>query len=135
MFLNFTDTEFSWKFDNNEYTFAPKQQVYMEDFKAEHFAKHLVDREMNRLGKMLNDGTRAALIAKALPTASVAAPVEPIIEPEDEPSEEKMIEKIEEPKAEGKKRFCDKCDSKGRFHKTGCPMREKKEVEFEGSNN
>lgn len=48
-FKNFSEEDFSHKFDSIPYTFKAGQEMYIEDFKAEHFAKHLVDREMNKL--------------------------------------------------------------------------------------
>ena len=49
-FKNFTDRDFSWKYDGIEYTFGAGQETYLEDFKAKHFAKHLIDRELTVLG-------------------------------------------------------------------------------------
>lgn len=48
-FKNFSAEDFSWKFDGVDYSFKAGQELYLEADKAEHFAKHLVDREMNRL--------------------------------------------------------------------------------------
>ena len=38
----------------------------MEDWKADHFAKHLVDRELLMGGKMVNHSTRAELLKKCI---------------------------------------------------------------------
>ncbi len=48
-FKNFTDRDFTWSFDSIPYTFKAGESIYLEDFKAKHFAKHLVDRELDRL--------------------------------------------------------------------------------------
>lgn len=50
-FTNWTDEDFSWKFDGVLYTFRAGETMFMESDKAEHFAKHLVDREMNRMNQ------------------------------------------------------------------------------------
>lgn len=48
-FKNWTSEDFTWSFDKVPYTFKAGDSMYLEDFKAKHFAKHLADREMNRL--------------------------------------------------------------------------------------
>mgnify|MGYP001564388943 CR=1 FL=1 len=76
-FKNFTDTEFSWKFDGIEHTFPAGMEIFLEDFKADHFAKHLVDREMNRLGLRTNDvKKREEITAKCFPTDEIVTPLE-----------------------------------------------------------
>jgi len=47
-FKNFSNEDFTWKYDGVPFTFKVGEEMYLEDFKADHFAKHLVDREMNR---------------------------------------------------------------------------------------
>lgn len=76
-FYNFTDSEFKWKYDGIEYTFPPKSTVYLEDYKADHFTKHLVDQEMNRLQIVTNNLTeRARLEALCTPAAEPVTPAE-----------------------------------------------------------
>lgn len=76
-FKNFTDEEFSWKHDGVPYTFAPGQEIFLEDFKAEHFAKHLVDREINKTGKRTDYlPLRQELTAKCFPSDEVVTPLE-----------------------------------------------------------
>ena len=78
-FKNFTGEDFSWKFDGIEYNFKAGQEVYMEEFKARFFAKHLIDRELNRLGKLTNDQTEIKrLMGSALPTDEVVTADEAI---------------------------------------------------------
>lgn len=78
-FKNFTDADFSWKFDGVDYTFKPGQETYLEDFKAEHFAKHLVDREMNKLGIVTNNQSeRAKLTVQCFPPEEPITPAEMI---------------------------------------------------------
>lgn len=53
-FKNFSKEDFMCKYDSLPYTFKAGQEMYVEDFKAEHFAKHLVDREMNKTNTPTN---------------------------------------------------------------------------------
>lgn len=48
MFCNFTSEEFVGWWDGKSKKFAPGQQVYMPDYLAQHFAKHLTNRELLR---------------------------------------------------------------------------------------
>lgn len=48
LFTNFTDNEFVGYWDGKAKKFAPGQQVYMPDYLARHFAKHLANRELLR---------------------------------------------------------------------------------------
>ena len=70
VFTNFSDETFVCSWDGTPYTFAPGQAMMVEDWKAYHFAKHLANREMQKLDKnsmFLQDPRRNTLIAKALP--------------------------------------------------------------------
>lgn len=76
-FKNFTNEDFAWKFDGVEYNFPAGQETFMEDFKAHHFAKHLVDRELNKVNIRTNDlGERAKLEAQCFPSDEVVTPAE-----------------------------------------------------------
>lgn len=126
MFTNWTSEDFTWTWNSVPYTFKKGQPIYLEDYLAKHFAKHLVDRELFRQDKQINDGSRDALLAKCIQ--------------DDESSEEVAPEKIamevlNKNMNESKKApFCADCDSKGVKHKKGCPSLTKKEPEevFEG---
>ena len=68
-FKNFTDTDFTWKFDGIPHEFKAGMEIFLESGKAEHFTKHLVDREMNRLNLITsNVRERARLTAMCYPT-------------------------------------------------------------------
>lgn len=75
-FKNFTTQAFTWKFDGVPYTFEAGQEIFLEDFKAEHFCKHLVDAELNRQGKPTNDPSRKTLEAQCFPVAEPVSAVE-----------------------------------------------------------
>jgi uncharacterized membrane protein len=140
LFFNFSDTEFTHSYDGVPYTFKPFQQVYLEDFKAHHFAKHLVDRELQRCKKLVTDGERQSLLSKAIPSGAREDLAEPVVEAELSPPAKpelklppvveiaKPITEMvaEEPATEPKKkRFCEFCDSKARFHKKDCKRPDK----------
>lgn len=75
-FHNFSNEDFTWKFDGIEYTFKAGQTMFLEDFKVVHFTKHLVDREMNRAKLPTNHQTRTTFEAKCVPSDEVVTPRE-----------------------------------------------------------
>jgi porphobilinogen deaminase len=80
-FCNFTDEDFTWKFDGIVYTFAAGQTIFLEDFKADHFAKHLIDRELNKKGLDTNfTAEREALRALIIPAQTPITPLEALQE-------------------------------------------------------
>lgn len=89
-FRNFTDREFTWTFDSIPYTFKAGETIYMEEFKAKHFAKHLVDREMNILNIPTNMQVKRDELEKKCFTQEEAVSVSEALN-------------IEETKKEGKK--------------------------------
>lgn len=104
-FKNFTDRDFTWSFDSIPYTFKAGETIYLEDFKAKHFAKHLVDRELN-LTKPSPTPTnnltaRKSLEAQCFPSDEVVTPSEALninekIKAENKLKEVKKEEKVEE---------------------------------------
>lgn len=108
-FKNFSDKDFSWKFDGIEHEFPAGMEIFLEDFKGDHFAKHLVNREMDRMRLRTSDiKRREELIAKCFPTDEVVTPLEALNlnkkadvhvekekEIEFEDLREKKIEKVE----------------------------------------
>lgn len=75
-FFNFTDKPFSHTWDSVPYEFDPMQSYMMEDWKAEHFAKHLVNHVLNLSGKSVADQSRESLLRKALPKSDRIVEVE-----------------------------------------------------------
>ena len=76
-FKNFTEQIFVWKWDGIEHTFLAGMEIFLEDYKADHFAKHLVDQEMNRLHLLTNNALqREQLTALCFPTDEVVTPIE-----------------------------------------------------------
>lgn len=54
LFTNFTDQEFIGYWDGKGKRFAPGMSLFMPDYLAKHFAKHLVNRELLRTDKKGN---------------------------------------------------------------------------------
>lgn len=108
-FKNFTDDVFVWDWDKVSYTFLPRTETYMEDFKARHFAKHLVDRELNKRGQLTNYiPARNELLALALPEDEVEVSMEQAVDIEARKAvtpKKKVVEEEEFPelKKKGKK--------------------------------
>lgn len=50
LFYNFSDYPFTGRWGGEDETFAPKEKRYMPAFLAQHFAKHLTNRELHRRG-------------------------------------------------------------------------------------
>ena len=81
VFKNFMNEEFECSWDGVTYKFAPGKEMYVEDWKATHFAKHLVDKaiytakgskELILTDKVLRD----KLLAQALPGGESVTPDE-----------------------------------------------------------
>ena len=51
LFTNFTDQEFIGYWDGKAKKFTPGQSIWMPDYLAKHFAKHLVNKELVRINK------------------------------------------------------------------------------------
>jgi len=141
-FTNFSNETFTHAWDKQEYTFQPGQTIYLQDYLAKHFAKHLIDRELNKIDKRTNDQlSRQAMMSKCFGNASDAmsalkAETEAINLNQEEP---KIEEKVAEPVEVKDEKFCDSCDSKGVRHLKACPKSresladaEVKEESFEG---
>jgi len=76
-FKNFTDRDFIWSFDSIPYPFKAGQTIYLEEFKAKHFAKHLVDRELNLMGIPTNNKSEREKLEKlCFPSDEVVTPLE-----------------------------------------------------------
>jgi len=50
LFVNFSNEAFTGYWDGVAYPFAPAAQMYLEEWKARHFAKHLANRELLKDG-------------------------------------------------------------------------------------
>jgi len=66
LFHNWSDEDFIHAWDSVDFTFEKGTKVYLEPWKAEHFAKHFVDREMMRENISIDDQSREEFIKKTL---------------------------------------------------------------------
>ncbi len=79
LFTNWTNEDFIGEWDSVKYPIKAGQSMYMEDWKAANFAKHLTDRELNKLDMPTNHGDRDKFVAKcyeAAPAISVGTKAE-----------------------------------------------------------
>jgi hypothetical protein len=97
LFKNFTDQEFVCSWDSVPYRFPAGKEMYVEDWKAQHFAKHLVDRVMNQKGMITtNMNERTPLLKLAMPDEEAITNDEAIdIEARKEVAEKKTVKKTE----------------------------------------
>lgn len=78
-FKNFTNESFSWKWNGIEHSFPSGMEIFLEADKALHFAKHLIDRELNRTNTPTNNlSERARLEKLCFPTDEVVSSEEAI---------------------------------------------------------
>lgn len=96
-FKNWTDEDFKWKWDGVEYAFPAGQETFLEDFKADHFASHLVDREMNKMNNgrgepLSNLVVRNRLLAQCFPLVEAVTPAEALNLNEEVKTKKKKVE-------------------------------------------
>ena len=106
LFTNWTNEDFSYTWDKEPYNFPKGSSIMLQDYLANHFAKHLIDRELNKQGIPTNHFSRQEMLQKCfgeIITANTSAQLETDI----------LNKKAET--------FCDSCDSKGVRHKKECP--------------
>lgn len=128
LFTNWTNEDFTHSWDGEPYTFLAGTSTLLPQYLAEHFAKHLTDRELQKKGFTVNHFSRPEYLAKTL-SEGIEAPSPTKME-----IEILNRQNVEAVVVEEKKFFCDSCDSKGVRHKKECPKNKKVEEEeaFEG---
>ena len=52
-FTNFSDEDFSWKWNGVNYNFPAGETIMLQEYLVEHFAKHLIDRELHKANELL----------------------------------------------------------------------------------
>jgi hypothetical protein len=128
LFLNWTGEDFSHTWGGVEYTFKAGQTMYLEEGLAVHFAKHLANREINKVGKLMNDPLVKVFMERCYGTE--------FLEAKDEESLKTQLSNTgtgeeEKPKITTAK-FCEFCDAVGPIkHKKVCPTQIKKDVPAE----
>lgn len=120
MFLNWTNQDFSHKWDNVSYTFKAGESTYLQDYLADHFAKHLAQREINRAKLLMTDRKYQEFYNKCFSGQSIEAE-----------SELKLNMKVEETKENTvKPEVAEEVESIKK--KPGRPKKIKPEDEFAG---
>ena len=120
------------KYDNRPYCFPPGSEMYMDEDKALTFAKHLANRELFKISEknIVAENERDRRDRQGL-----VSQMSPDMDDIDSFPKFKEFfyqafiieeEMVEQPKdaVSAEKRFCEFCDSKGHFHKKGCPVLE-----------
>ena len=79
VFYNWTDEDFTWKWNNEPFFFKAKTETPFFNIPSKlqvslrsHFAKHLVDRELTKMNKMMEDPLRAEMEARCNGKVEVA---------------------------------------------------------------
>jgi hypothetical protein len=129
LFKNWSDEDFSYPFDKCLYEFKAGTSTMLPSHLAEHFAKHLVDREMNKMGLVTDAPQRNELLSRCFTEGEVFNNEEQFTiaklnsdkgtsEIKEFTAEIKEEEVKEKPVKKGF--FCEECGSKGFFHKKSC---------------
>lgn len=112
VFKNFTDEEFVCSWDSVPYRFPPGKEMYVEDWKAIHFAKHLVDKVMNKKRMITSNMVeRNKFLVQALPEAEIISADEAL----DKNAREEVAEKEKEIKKEVKTKKASKVVTEEEF--------------------
>jgi hypothetical protein len=138
VFFNWSDEDFTWTWDKKPWDFAAGSKVYIQDYLANHFAKHLVDRELLKHGKNTDyekvgdNWSRTVLLKKTIISAEgqdIPSKERQEMELLNQKStqlspEENLVKAIKATDLNSDFKaqpFCDSCDSKGVRHKKECP--------------
>lgn len=70
-FINWTNEDFTWKWGGEPTTIKANESIWMQDWKADHFAKHLADRELSKAGLPTDHFTKAEIISKTISESGV----------------------------------------------------------------
>jgi hypothetical protein len=142
-FVNFTNEVFAHpsvggsdencQYQGRPYHFPPKSEMIMEEDKALSFAKHLANRELYKLSRkgIKDRETESEKSARESWVTQMSPEME---RPDKFPPKFKeffyrafIVDDLGEVESEMKPvmagtKFCEFCDSKGVFHKKGCPV-------------
>jgi hypothetical protein len=133
-FINHTDQDFTHEWDGVPYTVPARSQMLMQDYLANHLAKHLTDKVMNEMGIPTDSSERASLLAKCfkpeehpqvfeteekLEQAKINEPTLEIPQVQPAVTAEAKIEDKKTPDANGV--YCQECGSRSPyFHRKDC---------------
>lgn len=66
LFHNWSNEDFTHSWDSVPFTFPKGEKTYLESWKADHFGKHFVDREMMKDKLQVDDQRRVDYLKKTL---------------------------------------------------------------------
>jgi hypothetical protein len=122
LFKNWSNEEFSWKWNGMDYTFRPGETKFMELWKAAHFGKHLTDREMMKAKLPTDHHSRKDYEVKCVSSVDKFEGDSSAVSTKIIDMNMNQVEKKPEPeKKPDFKPFCDLCASKGVRHLKSCP--------------
>lgn len=93
-FKNFSNEDFTWKWDGNPFTFPAGSEIYIEADKAEHFANHLIDRELNKRNIVTNNKLERLKLWELCFPLAVEVTQNEALNIEENKKEEKAIEEV-----------------------------------------
>jgi hypothetical protein len=128
LFTNWTNEDFSHKWNGEPYDFPAGTSILLPQYLAEHFAKHLTDRELQKKGHTVNHFSRPEYLAKAI-SVGLEAPSPLKMEIEILNSKKEVANESQIVSENKDKPFCTSCDSKGVRHKKECPTIKKTDSE------
>jgi len=102
LFTNWSKEDFTHQWDSVEYTFKAGQSTYIQDYLARHFAKHLAQRECNRINVLFTDRKFKEFYDKCFVGEAIEAETPLKLEVELEKANEKVEAK---PKAKPEEEF------------------------------
>lgn len=73
LFTNYSDEDFSHEWDKVRYDFPAKQSIMLVEGLAQHFAKHLAVRELNKIKKNTGGGALETEMRKAISSTMIEA--------------------------------------------------------------
>lgn len=138
-FTNFTDQDFIGHWDGKAKKIKAGQSIYMPDYLAKHFAKHLVNRELLRKddnGNLIyKDGEKYTSPKKPEEVPTYMKLFEKAYEPDEDTDEDDMTSPTDDPEALIKAQNKNKQSQKPQEEvSSNLPdTEEKTEEEFEGS--
>lgn len=125
-FSNWTNEDFEWSWDGVSYHFPALSSMMMQEYLVDHFAKHLTDREMNKLNIPTNDPKREEFLKKCYKEDEIQAVSEiqlgqKIMNASTSEITPKPVEKTDKKLPDANGVYCQECGSRSPyFHKKTC---------------
>lgn len=95
IFTNWTDEDFDGVWDKKIYRMAAKKSFYLPFYLAEHFAKHLIDRELTKQKLSTSHFSRQGLLDKCISVMPKSEEDIAVIRPKEVKKEETLLKRDE----------------------------------------